>query len=511
MGQLDLKFYLSIFLRRLPYFLVIATFISAIGITIASILPASYSATATILVESPQIPDDLAQSTVPVSPIEQTQIIERRLMTRANLLSLASKFAIHADNPGISADAIVEDMRSRTWISASAPGKRQGPGATTVGVYFSSPDPREAADVTNELVTLILQENVSLRTDRAGDTLAFFQNESKRLSGELDRLSNRIMEFKSANQEALPDSLEFRRNQQTTMQERLIQLQREETALLDARERAKRIYEQTGRLALDGEPGTLEEKDLQELQRQLLSAQALYAPTHPRIRLLEIRIAALQKRVDEQHALSASEVEGMSELDIQLAEVDARLEAIAEERARLEAELVHLEETIKATPANELALAGLERDFANTRTQYDATVASLAEAAIGERIEVTSKGERFSLVEPAVPPTAPDKPNRMLIAGAGVAGGLGAGLGFIVLLEMLNSSIRRPVELSARLGIQPLATIPYIRTGRELRWKRGILLSALVGIAVAIPAALLAVHTYYVPLDLLIRQLFGRA
>ena len=123
---------------------------------------------------------------------------------------------------------------------------------------------------------------------------------------------------------------------------------------------------------------------------------------------------------------------------------------------------------------------------------------------------MTAKGERFSLVEPAVAPSAPDKPNRVLIAGAGVAGGLGAGLGFIVLLELLNRSIRRPSELSAHLGIQPFATIPYIRTGRELRWKRGVLVSALVVIAVAIPAALLAIHTYYLPLDLLIRQLFDR-
>jgi hypothetical protein len=97
----------------------------------------------------------------------------------------------------------------------------------------------------------------------------------------------------------------------------------------------------------------------------------------------------------------------------------------------------------------------------------------------------------------------------MLIAGAGVGGGLGAGLGFIVLLELLNRSIRRPAEF-AQLGLQPLATIPYIRTQRELRWKRGILLAALVLIAVAIPAALLAIHTYYLPLDLVFRQLFDR-
>ena len=183
MGHLDLKFYLSIFLRRLPYFLVIAAFISAIGLALASILPANYSATASILVESPQIPNDLAQSTVPINPIEQIQIIEQRLMTRANLLSLASRFGIHADKSGMSAAAIIDDMQARTTISASAPGQRKGPGATTLQVSFSSPDPRQAADVTNEFVTLILQENVNLRTTRAGDTLAFFESESERLSG----------------------------------------------------------------------------------------------------------------------------------------------------------------------------------------------------------------------------------------------------------------------------------------------------------------------------------------
>ena len=91
LGNVDLKFYLSIFLRRLPYFIVIAAFLSAVGIAVASILPPLYSSTAKILVEAPQIPGDLARTTVPIDPVEQIQIIEQRLMTRANILSLADK------------------------------------------------------------------------------------------------------------------------------------------------------------------------------------------------------------------------------------------------------------------------------------------------------------------------------------------------------------------------------------------------------------------------------------
>ena len=42
MANLDLKYYWAVFLRRLPYFLVIAALLAAIGITVASILPPVY-------------------------------------------------------------------------------------------------------------------------------------------------------------------------------------------------------------------------------------------------------------------------------------------------------------------------------------------------------------------------------------------------------------------------------------------------------------------------------------
>jgi succinoglycan biosynthesis transport protein ExoP len=508
LGNVDLKFYLSIFLRRLPYFVVIAAFLAALGVTVASILPPVYRSTASILVEGQQIPGDLARSTVPVNPIEQIQIIEQRLMTRANILSLASRFDIYADQPGMSANAIIADIRARTSFQPSGGGRN--PGATIINVSFESDDPAEAATITNELVTLILQENVSLRTGRATDTLDFFELEVERLAGELEGLSQRIMAFKSENDTALPDSLAFRRNQQNLLQERMLQLEREASALQDNRARIVRIYERTGRVAMAGEPRSAEEAELETLRRELSRARVIYSPTNPNIRLLETRIAALAEVVDEQRVLFDAELDGMSELDVQLAEIDGRLEFIAGEKARMEEELAELERSIQATPANALVLDGLERDYRNIQTQYNTAVDRLATASVGERIEVMSKGERFSLIEPAVAPSSPEKPNRILIAGAGIAGGIGAGLGFIVLLELLNRSIRRPVELSGKLGIQPFATIPYIRTRRETRVKRGIIAAALALIVLGIPALLFAVHTYYLPLDLLGRQVIDK-
>jgi hypothetical protein len=192
-----------------------------------------------------------------------------------------------------------------------------------------------------------------------------------------------------------------------------------------------------------------------------------------------------------------------SELDVEIAPIDARLDVSAEEKAIIEKTLADLDDSIKATPANEMLLNGLERELTSLTVQYEAAVANLGQANVGERIEVMSKGERFSLIEPPSEPLAPVRPKRVLIAGAGVMGGVGLGLGFVALLEMLNRSIRRPVEIAERFGAQPFAVLPYIRTRGERRWKRGVIVTALLVIVVAIPLGLLAVHTLYQPLDTL--------
>jgi polysaccharide chain length determinant protein (PEP-CTERM system associated) len=509
MGSIDLKYYLSIFWRRFPYFLVIAVFVSAIGLTVASILPPVYRSTASLLVERQQIPGDLASSTVPVDAIEMIQIIEQRLMTRANLLDMANRFGVYADRPGISANDIVSDMRARTTFQSQAPRGRGSVGATIISVSFESPSPAQAAQITNELTTLILRENAQMRTGRATDTLEFFEQEVDRLAAELDRKSSEILEFKNANQDSLPDSLASRRNQQTIQQERLLQLEREETALRDARDRTVRIYEQTGRV-VSNRQRTREEEDLETLRQQLAQARLVYSETSPAVTQLKTRISVLEPIVAEQIAMLNPDFLEMSEIEIQLAQIDGRLEFIAGEKARIEAELADIERSIRETPANELSLGALERDRSNLQSQYDAAVSRASQAAVGERLELLAKGERFTLIEQATPPESPLKPNRLLIGGGSVIAGLGAGAGFILLLELLNRSVRRPVEITAKLGIEPFATVPYIHTQREMRWKRGVVGAALALVVVGIPAALFALHTFYLPLDLILRNLASR-
>ena len=515
MVNLDLKFYWAVFLRRLPYFLVIVAFITAIGVTVAMILPPVYTSEASMLVEPQQIPDDLAQTTVAVDPYEQAQIIEQRLMTRANLLALAERVGLFADQvPPMSANAMAADIAERITFIGFVPDVTRAPntpGATIIGVSFAAPTAEFANKGANELVNLVLEENVKLRTGRANDTLSFFQAEVDRLAGELERQGDKITKFKTEKFEALPDSLAERRNRQILEQERLLALEREEAALKNQRSTVVWVFERTGRSAAMGELSP-EEEQLEALRNELVQQRTIYAAGSPRIRMLESQLAGLEGLVAEQRAARAvpnadgQPAEPTSELDLELAPIDARIAFIQEDKAAIQKTLDELSASIQATPANEQMLAGLEREQTNIQNQYNTAVANTGQATVGERIEVLSKGERFSLIEQPNLPTAPSSPNRVLIASAGVIGGLGAGLGFIVLMEMLNRSIRRPVELTAKLGMQPFATVPYIRTPGEVRRKRATVAATLAVIAVAIPASLFALHTYYLPLDLLMSE-----
>src|SRR6478735_5237705 len=156
MGNLDLKFYWAVFLRRLPYFLVIVAFLTAGAVTVAMILPPVYTSSASMLVEPQQIPGELAQTTVPVDPYEQAQIIEQRLMTRANLLALAKRIGMYDDmDPPMSSNAMVSDIASHIAFIGFVPDATRAPntpGATIIGVTFTAPTADYANKGANELV-----------------------------------------------------------------------------------------------------------------------------------------------------------------------------------------------------------------------------------------------------------------------------------------------------------------------------------------------------------------------
>jgi polysaccharide chain length determinant protein (PEP-CTERM system associated) len=501
-----LKLYLALLWRRLPLMALLVALTAGLGVAVSVQLPDTYSTSARLLVEGAEIPDALAPSTVQTDASEQLDLIQQRLMTRANLIAVANKYEVFPNIRTMTPDAVFEQMNQRTTVSRTSGRNR----ATLMTISFRADDPRIAADVVNEFVTLILNENVRYRTGRAEGTESFFRQEVDRLSGDLDIQKDRILRFKQSNADALPDNLAFRLSRQTLLQERISEGQRRITELTEQKERLIAIYQATGAVSSGSEEDmSPEQRQLATLQQQLNDALLVYSEENPRVKILRTRVAQLEEVVKAQSG-GTDPSRPVSVLDVEVGQIEAQIDYIARQVTDAETELASVSDSIARTPANAIALEALERDYANIQAQYNDAVARLAQAQTGERIELLSKGERITVLEQATVPSDPTGPNRPRIAQASVLVGFALAGGLFVLLEMLNSAIRRPQELTTALGITPFAVLSYIDTPRQRTRLRLLWMILACGVLLLLAGALWAVQTYYVPLDLLFSRVVDR-
>ncbi len=502
--NLDLSFYFAVFLRRLHYFIIITALVSAAALAAALLLPSVYQAQSLLLVESSQIPSALAAPTVQAAALEKLQTVENRLMTRANLLDIANRLVVFRDIRKMSPDEVVKAMRDNTVINKSA---AKG-AATTMTLAFSAESGKLAAGVVNEYVTYILKADVEMRTKGAEDTLEFFDQEVKGLSAQLDQMSAKILDFQNKNSDALPSTLTFRMTQQNSLQAKIDTAEQNIQQLKDQKERLIAIYNSTGQVSSTTTNQTPEAKQLAALNDQLSQSLALLSPSHPKIKVLQAQIAQLEPIVRSQIPLTGTTTNpAASMFDIQIADIDSQIAVVEQQRDQFLEQMKVLQDTIDRTPANQIASDALTRDYLNTQQQYNTAVARQAQAAAGERIEVLSKGEKISVLDAATIPTSPASPNRPVIGIGGVVAGMMLGLGTIVLMEVLNRSVRRPKDIVKSFGITPIVTIPYLRTPGETMKRRSLFIGCLLLAVIGIPAMIYAVHVFYQPLDIILKRL----
>lgn len=503
------KFYIRLVIRRAPVMLLLLIVATAMGVVLATRLPTTYETSARLVVQPQQIAENLAASTVRIDPVQEVRLLQERLLTRATLLEIARSYDVFENMDNVLPGSIVDQMRAATDIRA---GGGRGGQPVLLSVSFSARSPQIAAGVVNEYVTRITAENARLRTGAATETLDFFEQEVERLTTELQLRSAAISAFQRENADALPDDQPFRMQRLSLLQERMGAAERERSNLIETRNRLIQIFEATGRVMGTPEANqSPEQRQLTRLEGELATALTIYSETAPQVVTLTRRIETLRETVAQQGGADTATVEGPEALlNLQLTEIDTRIESLDTQIAEVEVEMDRLDDAIARTPQNAITLDGLQRDYDNISGQYDTAVERLAQASMGERIEVSARGQRISLIEAAPVPTGPSSPNRPLVAMSGFGIGLALAAGFFLVMEFLNRSIRRPAEIVSKLGITPLATLPYLETRRQRMTRRFARIAAVAFVVIAVPVGLWAIDTYYLPLDLLADRLIDR-
>src|SRR5580698_356061 len=225
-------------------------------------------------------------------------------------------------------------------------------------------------------------------------------------------------------------------------------------------------------------PQTLE-KQLSDLQSQLLSLQARYTDDHPDVIKTKADIAEVKKKLAEinkassgvadtsSEKASATEPPELRQLRLQVHQYSDMIDAGNRDQKKLQAEIATYEGRITLSPTVEQEYSQLMRDYANAQKVYQDDLAKQSASNMASQAESQAQGERMALLDPANLPDSPSFPNRLLFAAGGLAAGLALGGGIAMWLELRDNSIRTEADAAAALDLPLLVSVPWVGPAAE--------------------------------------------
>ncbi|EBA06349.1 GumC family protein [Sagittula stellata] len=191
-----------------------------------------YEATAVVQIEDARVTSTATGTAADANEASRRlQLIEQRLMSRDNLVSLMDKYDLFAEDPALNDGERIYMMRQAARITPiTRPGPTfsaaaQAPSGLMISVML--PDPEKAAVVANDLMTKVIAESRDRSAEQASETLAFYQTEEARVDAEIVALEDRIADYKKANSAQLPAGVAALRTELTTLRETELDLSQE--------------------------------------------------------------------------------------------------------------------------------------------------------------------------------------------------------------------------------------------------------------------------------------------
>jgi uncharacterized protein involved in exopolysaccharide biosynthesis len=228
------------------------------------------------------------------------------------------------------------------------------------------------------------------------------------------------------------------------------------------------------------------ERRLQALRGRLANLRAEFREEYPDILIVKKEIAVLEAELKTVASTdvspSPSRFPATNPLVGQLAEQLREINAIKRRQESTAEQIRVYEKRVENTPYREQQLTMLLRDYENVQRNYQGLLSKRQEAKISESLERRQKAEIFRILDPALLPQRPDKPNRPLLILLGLCGGLAAGLGLAFVREQMDPAIQTEGDLvAATTGLPLLAVIPLVKDGRVRTPRRDALSATGVG------------------------------
>lgn len=326
-----------------------------------------------------------------------------------------------------------------------------------IQISVEDPDPQLAAEMANALAGSYQTQNLELKLNAARDALVWLGNQVRDLKAKVNESELALQQYR---EQAGLGSLEEKQN--LTVKK----LAEFNGAYIEAK--ARRLEMET-RLAelrraaqnpdlLESAPMIVNNPLIQRLKGQLVELEVqrskllkVYRDKHPEVIKVQTQIDEIARRVKEEVDKVALSME--SEYNVLKAREAAMLQATDQYRAEAQ-----------NLSKKEIQYGILKREADSNQQLYEVLLRKLKETSLIQGLD----SNNVRIVDPAVAPRQPVRPQKARNLILATIFGLGLGLTAAFVLDHLDDRIRTPEQAERALEIPVLAVIPvFASRGRS--------------------------------------------
>jgi capsular polysaccharide biosynthesis protein len=406
-----------------------------------------YEANAVMLVESPQLPDEIVGDFSDSLIERRIAAIKERVTSRPDLVDLINRHGLYSsERASEPLSDVIDEMRGKIALTPSTVAVPGGGAKTSTVAFELSFEYGEAAPaqaVVQDLMDRILELDSSGNLEQATTTAQFLTDQAHGLEEQISKVQGDLAAINSRYGSVLGSTGSLITSSSGSYDIQIAELQRQNANLAGQRELAQ--------------SSDTRDPVVKNAEAALAAARAVYAEQHPDVVIAKQRLA-------EARALARTNVQNLptDTIDQQIAFNNSQLAHLRAAKARDEAQVSSQLAAQSRAPLVQQQVAALQQRLAGLNQQYQDVQQKLLSAKAGVRAEDEQMGERLTVVEPPVIPDAPVWPNRLLILAGGFGGSLVLGLLLAAVVELMLRPVRDPRVLASITGAPPIGVIPLI-------------------------------------------------
>src|SRR4030066_14091 len=482
-SQIDIKKYWQIVIRQRYLFIAVSLFCLSVIVWGSYIMPKTYEAKSTVFVERNVIKNLVKGMVVTPSIEERLRVLTYAMMSRYTLLKVinAMDLDIKAKNEA-SMESIVKDFQDNTKIMVK--------GNDLFVVSYRGKNPKIVRDYVNTLVSEYIEENTSSKRREAFTATKFLSDQIDFYKKKMEEVEERLMSFRrekgltlATDERTLMSSIKQNKDEIENTEVKIKELEAKK-----AKMKQQLSGEEPFTIAIldidkgKGDGSSLSTR-LKMLEQKIPMLLTRYTENYPEVIKTRAEIETIKKQIETQKqsqgAENASEGDLFSgtsmtnplyqQLKEDLFRTDSEIDSLKAKITILNIRIKKSESEMQNIPKEKKDLSDIERDRNTHQKIYEQLLSRLGQSEVSEQMEVQDKGTTFRVVDPAILPTRPVSPNRVLLILIGIAAGAAAGVGAVLLSDYLDNSIRDVDTLKSQLGLQVLAVIPKITTDDDIK------------------------------------------